>query len=38
MIGWTILLAVFAVMLLFAVSVVVTARRKDLPGDHDNQE
>lgn len=38
MVGWTLLLAVFAVMILFALSVVITARRQEPPDELDRQD
>lgn len=35
MVGWTVLLAVFGIMLLFALSVVITARRMKSTEDDD---
>lgn len=38
MVGWTLLLGVFGIMLLFALSVVVTSRRMQTNDDYDELE
>lgn len=38
MVGWTVLLAVFAVMILFALSVVMTSRRMQSMDEQDERE
>ncbi|GEM_PF-5692168 len=38
MVGWTLLIAVFAVMILFALSFVITARRQEPPDEYDRRD
>lgn len=38
MVGWTVLLAVFCVMLLFALSVVITSKRMHATEENDELE